>query len=232
MPRRYTNPPPYDRTSPSESEAEPLMPSKPSHLHQSFKSYILTALIAIITASIAVIIFASVFNTCTASGPLDPEEDKRLRLNMFWTDLASHPCTTYATREYTARLVNVPSYYNRRVEACMVTPIKIHGTKYTPKWCEDHGPNNVIGHWEANQHEPDCASYWGWYKDFGCMSPGSGQRRIEHQLVNIPFGGDWKEFCATTPVSFLGLHFTGAQLCSEKEGDIWGHWIFDDESCK
>jgi hypothetical protein len=81
----------------------------------------------------------------TCIEPFDPEagerqerEDRRLRLNMFWTDLTSHACTTYATREYTARLVNIPSYYNRRVEACMAAPVKIHGVEYTPKWCEDH----------------------------------------------------------------------------------------------
>ncbi|KAG1831959.1 hypothetical protein DFJ58DRAFT_823591 [Suillus subalutaceus] len=159
------------------------------------------------------------------------EEEERLRLNMFWTDPTSHTCTTYATREYTARLVNVPSYYNRRVEACMATSIKIHGTEYTPKWCEDHGPNNVTAHWEVDQHEPDCASYWIWYKDFGCTSPGSGQRRIEHYLENIPSGGDWKEFCATTPVSFRGMHFTGAQICFKNNGATWGHWVFDDEKC-
>ncbi|KAG1823665.1 uncharacterized protein BJ212DRAFT_1476547 [Suillus subaureus] len=174
--------------------------------------------------------FASVFNT--RNGPLDPEEDERLRLNMFWTDLTSHTCMTYATREYTARLVNVPSYYNRRVEACMATPVKIHGVEYMPKWCEDHGQYNVIGHWEVDQHEPDCASYWIWYKDFGCTSFGSGQRRIEHYLENIPCGGDWKEFCATTPVSFRGMHFTGAQICFKNNGATWGHWVFDDESCR
>ncbi|KAG2356075.1 hypothetical protein BDR07DRAFT_1613300 [Suillus spraguei] len=160
------------------------------------------------------------------------EEEERLRLNMFWTDLKSHTCTTYATREYTARLVNVPTYYNRRVEACMATSVKIHGVEYTPKWCEDHGPNKVIGHWEVDQHEPDCASWWIWYKDFGCISPGSGQRRIEHYLENIPSGGDWKEFCATTPVSFRGMHFTGAQFCFNRNHATWGHWVFDDESCK
>ncbi|KAG2038375.1 hypothetical protein BDR03DRAFT_1091227 [Suillus americanus] len=260
----------------SSSEAEPLMPGRSSHHHQSFKSYIRTALIAIMTASIAIIIFASVFNTC--NDPLDPdvrdrirkdwdielrqhqketikridtqkrwlqedndrileerqkhEEEERLRLNMFWTNLASHTCTTYATREYTARLVNVPSYYNRRVEACMATPIKIHGTEYMPKWCEDYGPNNVIGHWEVDQHEPDCAPYWSWYKDFGCVSPGSGQRRIEHYLENLPLGGDWKEFCATAPVSFRGMHFIGAEFCFQKNYGTYGHWVFDDESCK
>ncbi|KAG2156887.1 uncharacterized protein EDB93DRAFT_874224 [Suillus bovinus] len=160
------------------------------------------------------------------------EEEERLKLNMFWTDLASHTCTTYATREYTARLVNVPSYYNRRVEACMATPVKIHGLEYMPKWCDDHGPNNVIGHWEVDQHEPDCASYWLWYKDFGCISPGSGQRRIEHYLENLPSGADWKEFCATTPASFLGMHFMGAEFCFQKDYGTYGHWILDDESCK
>ncbi|KAG1851954.1 hypothetical protein F4604DRAFT_1806505 [Suillus subluteus] len=301
----------------SSSETDALMRDKPSHLHQSLKNYIRTALIAIITASIAVIIFASAFDPC--NNPLDPdvrerirkawnielrqhekevlqrsdthkrwrledndrihlreqwgteveehsremerlkrdenrtreqwkkeedghereveerrkhEEEERLRLNMFWTDPTSHTCTTYATREYTARLVNVPSYYNRRVEACMATPIKIHGVEYMPKWCEDHGPNYVTGHWEVDQNEPDCASYWTWYKDFGCTSPGSGQRLIEHYLENIPSGGDWKEFCATTPVSFRGMHFTGAQICFKNNGATWGHWVFDDESCK
>ncbi|KAG2069559.1 hypothetical protein BDR04DRAFT_1101441 [Suillus decipiens] len=160
------------------------------------------------------------------------EEEERLRLNMFWTNLDSHACTTYATREYTARLANVPTYYDRRVEACMATSVKIHGVEYTPKWCEDHGPGKVIGHWEVDQHEPDCASYWTRYKDFGCMSPGSGQRRVEHYLENIPLGGDWKEYCATTPVRFRGMHFTGAQFCFQKDHATWGHWIFDDERCK
>ncbi|KAG1903136.1 uncharacterized protein F5891DRAFT_117832 [Suillus fuscotomentosus] len=160
------------------------------------------------------------------------EEKERLRLNMFWTDLASHTCTSYATREYTARLVNVPSYYDRRVEACMATPVEIHGAEYTPKWCEDNGPNDVVGHWEVDQHEPDCASYWSWYKDFGCASPGSGQRRIEHYLENIPSGADWKEFCATTPASFNGMHFMGAEICFQKDHGTYGHWVFDDENCK
>jgi hypothetical protein len=66
------------------------------------------------------------------------EEEERLRLNMFWTDPESHTCTTYGTREYTARLVNVPRNYNRRVEACMATPIQVHGVEYKTKWCEDH----------------------------------------------------------------------------------------------
>ncbi|KAG0702053.1 hypothetical protein DFH29DRAFT_923572 [Suillus ampliporus] len=287
--RLHDNPPPY---YPRSSETDPLVPRRSSHRHQSLNSCICTALIAVLTAAIAVVIFASVFSPKPCNDPLDPdvrdrirkewdielrqhqqdilkrvdtekrwrlednerfrlreqwgreeeehkreveerrkrEQDERLRLNMFWTEPVSHTCTTYATREYTARLVNVPSYYDRRVEACMATPVQIHGTDYTPKWCEDHGSNNVIGHWEVQQ-EPDCASYWNDYKDFGCVSPGSGQRRVEHHLANLPSGGDWREFCATTPVSFRGMHFTGAEFCFQTVFGVWGHWVFDDESC-
>jgi len=159
------------------------------------------------------------------------EDEERLRLNMFWTHPESHTCTTYGTREYTARLVNVPGDYNRRVEACMATPIQIHGVEYKTKWCEDHGPSNVIGHWDVDQHEPDCASYWNWYKDFGCISPESGQRLIEHYLENLPHGADWREFCATTPASFRGMHFTGAEFCFQRDFGTYGHWLFHDESC-
>jgi hypothetical protein len=66
------------------------------------------------------------------------EEEERLRLNMFWNDPESHTCTMYGTRKYTARLVNIPGNYSRRVEACMATPIQIHGIEYNAKWCEDH----------------------------------------------------------------------------------------------
>ena len=66
------------------------------------------------------------------------EEEERQRMNMFWTDPESHTCISYGTREYTARLVNVPACYDRRVEACMATPIQIHGVEYKAKWCEDH----------------------------------------------------------------------------------------------
>ncbi|KAG0708470.1 hypothetical protein DFH29DRAFT_482567 [Suillus ampliporus] len=161
------------------------------------------------------------------------EEEERLRLNMFWTDPEPHMCTSYSTREFTARLVNVPSNYNRRVEACMATAIQIHGVEYTPKWCEDHGPNNVVGHWEVNQQQPDCVSSWIWYKDLGCVSPGSGLRRIEQSLKNIPLGGSWSEFCATTPASFNGVHFVGAQSCllDPNNNGTWGYWDIDDKRC-
>ena len=64
------------------------------------------------------------------------------------------------------------------------------------------GPTKVVGHWEIDEHEPDCASYWSWYKDFvrgyidsslhitdqipqGCVSPGSGQRVSVLNLIKL-----------------------------------------------
>ena len=41
-------------------------------------------------------------------------------------------------------------------------------------------------------------------------------QRVEQYLKNVPWGGDWMEFCATTPASFRGMHFMGAQFCFEK----------------
>ncbi|KAG0702056.1 hypothetical protein DFH29DRAFT_999701 [Suillus ampliporus] len=215
----------------SSSEEEPLVSRKPSRPHQSLNSYSCTALIALVTAGIGIAIFASVVSLSPCNNPLD--SDVRNRLNLFWTDPKPHMCTTYSTREFTARLINVPYFYNRRVEACMATAIQIHGVEYTPKWCEDHGPNNVVGHWKVDQ-QPDCVSYWTWYKDLGCVSPGSGQRRIEQYLKNIPLGGDWREFCATTPTSLNGVHFIGAQSCllDPNNDGTWGYWDIDDKRCK
>ena len=66
------------------------------------------------------------------------EQEERMRLNIHWTGLESHACTTYGTREYTARLVIPTEYNNRRIETCMAMPIQIHGVEYKAKWCEDH----------------------------------------------------------------------------------------------
>ena len=41
-------------------------------------------------------------------------------------------------------------------------------------------------------------------------------QRIEHYLENLPRGGDWREFCATTPARFHELEFSGAQECFQQ----------------
>ncbi|KAH7885646.1 hypothetical protein F5I97DRAFT_1887678 [Phlebopus sp. FC_14] len=65
------------------------------------------------------------------------EDEERQKLNMFWSQAEAHQCTTYGTREYTARLMNLPVEWEHRVEACKATPIVIHGVSYLPTACED-----------------------------------------------------------------------------------------------
>ncbi|KAF8836366.1 hypothetical protein BDN67DRAFT_1014759 [Paxillus ammoniavirescens] len=150
---------------------------------------------------------------------------------MVWVDVTPHGCTSYATREYTARLANVPSDYNRRVEACKVTPLVVHGQSYLPHTCEDNGLDTVIGTWHVNHNQPDCVAFWTEYKDKGCTSVGSRKRRIEHRLENLPWGGDWREFSATTPVTFNDMHFSGAQEAFQSVWGVYGLWEIDDHEC-
>ncbi|KAG6370508.1 hypothetical protein JVT61DRAFT_11289 [Boletus reticuloceps] len=162
------------------------------------------------------------------------EDEERQKLNMFWGGIEAHTCTTYATRDYTAQLMNLPTTWEHRVEACKATPLEVHGVSYLPKSCEDkasdvnsrmlsgltscQGPGVVIGRWEINQHEADCATFWLWYKDKEIQL-----QRIEHYLENLPRGSDWREFCATTPVHFLGMEFSGAQECFQYVRCNWNY---------
>ncbi|KAF8125073.1 hypothetical protein EV363DRAFT_1434818 [Boletus edulis] len=135
------------------------------------------------------------------------EDEERQKLNMFWGGIEAHTCTTYATRDYTAQLMNLPTTWEHRVEACKATPLEVHGVSYLPKSCEDKASD-------------------------GCTSPSSGKRRIEHYLENLPRGSDWREFCATTPAHFLGMEFSGAQECFQYNLGTYGHWEIDDTSCQ
>ncbi|KIJ09283.1 hypothetical protein PAXINDRAFT_172547 [Paxillus involutus ATCC 200175] len=159
------------------------------------------------------------------------EEDERRRRNMFWVDVEPHGCTSYATREYTARLTNVPSNYNRRVEACKATPLVVHDQSYLPRTCEDNGSNGIIGTWKVNQNQPDCVTSWTDYKVKGCTSVGSGRRYIEHRLDNLQPGGNWREFSATTPVRFHGMQFSGAEESFQSVWGVYGLWEIDDDEC-
>ncbi|KIJ14803.1 hypothetical protein PAXINDRAFT_169488 [Paxillus involutus ATCC 200175] len=158
------------------------------------------------------------------------EEDERQRHNTVWVDVEPHSCTSWATRKYTARLANVPSNYNRRIEACKATPLDVHRQSYLPHTCEDN-VNGTIGTWNVNQNQPDCVTFWTDYKDKGCMSVGSGKRRIDHRLENLPPGGDWGEFSATTPVRFHGMQFSGAQKAFQSAWRVYGIWEIDDDTC-
>ncbi|KIJ60155.1 hypothetical protein HYDPIDRAFT_117636 [Hydnomerulius pinastri MD-312] len=159
------------------------------------------------------------------------DEEGRQMHNMFWTDVQASTCTAYATREYSARLANVPYWYHRQLEACKATPLVIHDVSSLPSTCEDQGPQGIIGRWTVNHNEPDCVSFWIEYKDKGCTSKGSGMRRIEHRLSNLPEGGDWREFAATTPVRFHGLQFRGAQEAFQTIWGVFGLWEIEDDQC-
>ncbi|KAF8837718.1 hypothetical protein BDN67DRAFT_170165 [Paxillus ammoniavirescens] len=159
------------------------------------------------------------------------EEEERRTLNMFWGRVEAHQCTTYATREYTALLMNLPVTWEHRVEACKATALEVHGVSYLPKSCEDKGPGVVLGRWDINHNQPACTTFWTSYKDMGCTSQKSGKRRIQHYMDNLPNGGDWKEFCATTPASFHNMHFIGAQECFQYKLGTYGQWEIDDSNC-
>ncbi|KAF8551520.1 hypothetical protein OG21DRAFT_1512606, partial [Imleria badia] len=165
------------------------------------------------------------------------------KLNMFRGSIEAHACTTYATRDYTAQLMNPPVTWEHRVEACKATTLEVHGMSYLPKHCEDKGPGAVIGKRVINQHEP---AFWLWYKDkespfrpihSGCTSPGSGKRvsyESSHRTLpgKFPRGSDWREFCATTPAYFHWMQFSGAQECFQLNKVTYGLWQIDDTNCQ
>jgi len=162
------------------------------------------------------------------------EEEERQRRHMFWGHVQPHTCTTYATREYTAQLMNLPRNWGHRLDACRATPLEIRGISYLPKTCEDRGPGFVIGRWGINEREPDCTTFWDEYHDKGCSSPGSGKKYITHKLMNLPDDwkkADWKEFCATTPAYFNNMQFPGAQECFTSVFGVYGQWEIDDSNC-
>ncbi|KAG6327428.1 hypothetical protein ID866_11661 [Astraeus odoratus] len=160
------------------------------------------------------------------------EIDERMRLNLSWANVEAYHCKTYATREYSAHLINLPTDYKYYLDACRETPLVIHGESYKPTRCEKHN-QSVIGYWVVNQNEPECAATsWNLYKDRGCTAPGSGKRDIEYHLEDVPKGGDWGEFCATTPHHVHGMDFKGAHRCVRTIWGMYGHWEIDDESCE
>ncbi|KAF8551519.1 hypothetical protein OG21DRAFT_1486899 [Imleria badia] len=154
------------------------------------------------------------------------EAEERQKLHIYWGHVEALPCTTYATREYTARLMNLPTTWENRVDACKATLLKIHRLSHLPTTCEDRGPGVVIGRWEINQREPDCTTFWDSYNDKVVPLPTmtcSGLcftrlreegKHITHKLMNLPEHGDWKEFCATTPAHFNNMRFPSPQECS------------------
>lgn len=65
------------------------------------------------------------------------EEEDRQRAGLRWETLVpDERCMKYGTREYTARLSNIPQGYNK-MQGCRETEAEIHGNLIKPDYCED-----------------------------------------------------------------------------------------------
>ncbi|EGO01662.1 hypothetical protein SERLA73DRAFT_177082 [Serpula lacrymans var. lacrymans S7.3] len=162
------------------------------------------------------------------------EEEERIRLGLYWDEVQSEGhCYAYGTREYTARLMNLPATYDR-MKGCWDTPITIHDVKLDhPYRCENRGYfNGMYGHFLVKSGETACQPYWGTFDDKGCANEGSHTRLIQSRLWNIPKGDDWNQMCSTTPADFHGLHFEGPRYCEDKGiWGVYGVWEVEDLQC-
>ncbi|EDR01454.1 uncharacterized protein LACBIDRAFT_394934 [Laccaria bicolor S238N-H82] len=160
---------------------------------------------------------------CTDGGPANPS----------WEGLkGGEHCLRYATREYTAKLVNTPSGADA-LKTCRETPVGIHEAALFPDFCQDLGSwGGVWGHWVIDFAESDCRTWWGDFEDRGCVDHGSTMdtRRFESRLENLREGDDWQIMCATTPADFEKSNFPLACTNSGKPG-VYGIWEFEDKTC-
>jgi hypothetical protein len=114
------------------------------------------------------------------------EAEDRVRAGFAWDGLkADQRCLRHGTRQYTARISNVPRAYDP-IHACAETAVEIRGLKLaTPHQCEDRvtssfhipcnplylcvpvlqGCNGVIGHWIVDYGEPSCVTHFDHFKD-------------------------------------------------------------------
>ena len=113
------------------------------------------------------------------------EEEQRKRANLYWEDLkAMTKCVRYGTREYTAKLANIPQGYDP-LKGCLETEGDIHGVKMLPDHCENKVGSSahiyillvhsypvsqgvwggMWGHWTIDFDEPSCRPWWDHYVD-------------------------------------------------------------------
>jgi len=162
-----------------------------------------------------------------------PGVDENQR-HFYWDNL--HPglhCSAYGTREYSARLMNIPTSYNW-MKACQNMPVTIHNTTInTPDRCEDRGfSGGVHGFWLIDFNEIACLPMWGDFIDENCTAEGSRLHRTVARLWNIQNTDNWMQMCATTPADLHGFHFDGPKHCVHKGlWGIYGVWEYEDQSC-
>ncbi|KAF9478171.1 hypothetical protein BDN70DRAFT_933627 [Pholiota conissans] len=142
-------------------------------------------------------------------------------------------CQGFGTREYTARLWNIPFYANW-TKTCENTEATIHGVVVSrPSFCDNKWPfGGVIGHWIVDFGEEDCLARWGKIVDKGCLKPNSNLRRFEARLLNIKKPEDWATICGTAPIKIRGISIPKPTVC-ENRGfwGVYGVWDFEDKGC-
>ncbi|KAF9502219.1 hypothetical protein BDN71DRAFT_1459507 [Pleurotus eryngii] len=151
----------------------------------------------------------------------------------FETPIPRDACSSYGTREYSARLLNVPEKFDA-MELCAETEVSIHGVMKQPSYCKDNGKwGGVYGHWVVDFQEAACAPYFSKFENKGCSTAGSGLRTYHSRLENLRPSDDWKDMCSTTPADFLGNHFDSPTHCVDwSPHGIWGIWDVSDANCQ
>ncbi|KAF9478455.1 hypothetical protein BDN70DRAFT_808781 [Pholiota conissans] len=140
-------------------------------------------------------------------------------------------CLRYATRQYTARLSDVPAGQESMLRACKETPVEIHSRVLYTDFCQDLGFNRgVWGFWVVDFNETDCETRWGEFTDVVLVS--EPDRRIESRLENLHAGDNWQFMCVTTPAEINGQHYSTPTECfNQGRWGIYGIWDLRDHSC-
>ncbi|TFK32385.1 hypothetical protein BDQ12DRAFT_701200 [Crucibulum laeve] len=159
------------------------------------------------------------------------EDEERNRAGMTWTPIQrDQRCFRYGTRRYWAKLENIPRGFNH-IRECRIMKASINGRMVTPTYCDDKG-GVVVGTWEIDFGEGDCAPIWSniWQKD--CTAPGSGLRVLEAKLQNVHSDDDALVMCKSTPLDLRGEHYEGPMSCANWGGwQMFGYWNIRDDEC-
>jgi hypothetical protein len=89
------------------------------------------------------------------------EEKHQQKLGLYWDEpTPGAHCRAYGTREYTARLWNIPMFYDWMM-ACKTTPIVIHNkTIETPFQCENRVSSSSSAFTQAVENPPSGGHFW------------------------------------------------------------------------
>ncbi|TFK69830.1 hypothetical protein BDN72DRAFT_582065 [Pluteus cervinus] len=162
------------------------------------------------------------------------EEERTIRDSFRWANLTpSTQCTRYGVREYTATFF--PGYswlsHSEKLTSCSNTEAVVMGHNYPkPDYCQFQN-NQYIGHWSVGDL-PDCKTYFEWFKDRGCVAPGSPLRRYEAHLGTQRPEDDGQIMCDTTPALLKGKSFDKPDSCAHWSEGWWGIFFIEDAGCQ